>query len=161
MNFNRSWLWSILLLNVAVLIVNIVVFTTINTNSREESGKVISERNYSQTNKLFAFYNFNLSVDDKESLWSDALSKELNGIREKRIAAGRIDILTDNLAIEVEKVPKWHEGIGQALHYGLYANRLPTLAIVTTDNKKDKKTLDVIQAVCDKYNIELILLTPN
>ena len=60
---------------------------------------------------------FDLPSGGKESLWRDELARQWNGTTEKRIEGGRIDVLTDRYAIEVEFPHKWHEGLGQALHY--------------------------------------------
>lgn len=116
----------------------------------------------SQTNKFFAMYSFNLSSKNRETTWNKKLSKELNGKTEVKVSAGRIDVLTDNLAIEVERVSKWHEGVGQALHYGLYSKRQPTLALIIhpPSNDSEKNRMDVIQNVCERYGINLIVLVP-
>jgi len=43
---------------------------------------------------------------------------------------GRIDLLTADYAIEVERVDKFHEGIGQALHYAKEPGKKPGLAVL-------------------------------
>ena len=145
---------------VAVIVIS-TSCTSCKTNQEKFSGTSY-ERGLSQSNKEFDLYTFDLSPTDNELKWSDALSEKLNGQREIVVPAGRIDVVTDDLAIEVEKIKKWHEGVGQALHYGLYDNKLPTLAIITyppsTESIKD--TLEVIKSVCKKYKIKLILLMP-
>jgi len=45
---------------------------------------------------------------------------------------GRIDLLTEDFAIEVDFIQKWHEGIGQALHYASATGKRPALALVRT-----------------------------
>lgn len=42
----------------------------------------------------------------------------------------RCDILTENLAIEVDFAPKWAEAIGQSLHYAKMVNRQAGIVIV-------------------------------
>ena len=64
-----------------------------------------------------------LDGSDTEAAWTTALAAHLGGEAEQEIdgvVAGRVDVLTDTQAIELHwlKGNKFHEGIGQALHYG-------------------------------------------
>jgi len=130
------------------------------SHSKSASGNV--EWAKSQTNNFYAIYTFKLNTSNLESEWSKALSKKINGKRENIVSAGRVDVVTENLAIEVDKIDKWHEGVGQALHYGLYTGKYPSLALITSypNSKKNEERLDVIKNVCKKYDIKLILLMP-
>ena len=49
------------------------------------------------------------------------------------MVAGRVDVLTDTQAIELDwlKGNKFHEGIGQALHYGDVTGQQPVLALIS------------------------------
>lgn len=151
--------WVPLLLIIAAVV---TICLKVDKYKHERRSREVLAWDASQTNKLYAMYTFRLSPKGRESAWSNALSKKLNGKREKVITAGRVDVVTDDLAIEVEKIDKWHEGIGQALHYGLYTQKRPTLAIITfpPKNQYDKTMLDVIETVCQAYDIDLILLMP-
>jgi len=51
------------------------------------------------------------------------------GKLEVPIKYGRIDILTNSYAVEVDRLSKFHEGIGQCLHYAHETGRKPGLAI--------------------------------
>jgi hypothetical protein len=42
---------------------------------------------------------------------------------------GRIDLLTDDYVIEVDRLEKFHEAIGQALHYAKETGKKPAIAI--------------------------------
>lgn len=152
------WFWLFLIaIVVAVFYHRVHSYQPYEPNKRE----ALVWNDY-QLKKLYGFYLFKLSPKGRESAWSDALSKKMDGLREKHVSSGRIDVLTQDLAIEVEKIDKWHEGIGQALHYGLYSGKHPTLAIITYPprNQGDKDTLDVIEKVCEKYDIRLIMMMP-
>ena len=66
----------------------------------------------------------------------------------------RCDILTENLAIEVDFAPKWAEAIGQSLHYAKMVNRQAGIVIVIRkkiDHLHVKKLLGVIQ----EYNLPI------
>ena len=60
-----------------------------------------------------------LPIDDasRETNWSAALAEFLSGTTEVPVENGRVDVLTKIYAIEVDRLEKWHEGIGQAAHY--------------------------------------------
>jgi hypothetical protein len=71
----------------------------------------------------------------KESAWSNALAQTLAGRTEVPVPNGRIDVLSENYAIEVDRLDKWHEGIGQAAHYGLAMNRIACLALIIDSDR--------------------------
>lgn len=76
------------------------------------------------------------SVEDTEPKWSGWLAQELGGEAEHPIqdreGAGRVDILTDDLAIEVEwaKTTKAKESISQATRYALATGRKPAIVFL-------------------------------
>lgn len=157
---NEFKFWFPLFLAVTITI-TALTFININANKNKEKS-VKSFIELTPTNDFYAIYTFKLTEKNKEARWSDELSKKLNGQREIAIQSGRIDILTDSLVIEVERIDKWHEGIGQALHYGLFSNKSPTLAIITRppQSKCEKIRMETIQLVCFNNSINLILLMP-
>jgi hypothetical protein len=69
---------------------------------------------------------------------------------------GRIDLLTDDYAIEVDRLEKFHEAIGQALHYAKEAGKKPGIAIFITDHKSsDKEKLEYVKWLCKYYKIKV------
>lgn len=58
-----------------------------------------------------------------ESTYTNRINTYFNGQREYPVTNGRVDILTGQYAIEVERAEKWKNAIGQALWYGLQTNR--------------------------------------
>ena len=78
-----------------------------------------------------------LRVDDasREVAWSAALAAVLNGKTEIPVPNGRVDVLTDSYAIEVDRFDKWHEGVGQAAHYGLATGKIPCLALIIESDR--------------------------
>ena len=107
----------------------------------------------------------NLTVSDAsmETNWSAALAILLHGQTEAPVESGRVDVLTSTYAIEVDRLDKWHEGIGQAAHYGLLTKKMPAVAlIVPSDNwplsDKTRATLLLIDRTCTEQKVKLILL---
>ncbi len=107
-------------------------------------------------------------------LWSCSSSKkDLNSERDFQVAFneqffngagklevpvkfGRVDILTDDYAIEVDRLSKFHEGIGQALHYATETGKKPGLAIfIVKPEKKHKKKLRYIFNLCSFLDIKI------
>ena len=98
-------------------------------------------------------------------MWTTALAERLNGVAEHRIDRGRDDVLTDKYAIEIDFPEKWHEGIGQAIHYGTETDRISVLALINNseNNKERAQFSDLIEKVeklCLEHEIELIILKP-
>ena len=69
---------------------------------------------------------------------------------------GRIDLLTGDYAIEVDKIDKFHEGIGQALHYARETGKKPGLAIYITDpTEYDLEKLKYVKRLCQTLGIKV------
>jgi len=57
----------------------------------------------------------------------------IGGKREVVVEGGRIDLLLEDYAFEIEWAAKWKESIGQALWYGLNTNRKPAIILLSQD----------------------------
>jgi hypothetical protein len=69
---------------------------------------------------------------------------------------GRIDLLTDDYAIEVDSLEKFHEAIGQALHYAKETGKKPGIAIFIMEPKQsDKEKLKYLIHLCNYYKIKV------
>jgi hypothetical protein len=69
---------------------------------------------------------------------------------------GRIDLLTGDYAIEVDKLDRFHEAIGQALHYARETGRKPAIAIYIVDPKHDDEDkLKYVTRLCNYYGIKV------
>ena len=101
-----------------------------------------------------------------EPAWRDALAAKLKGKKEVAIEGGRIDVLTATQAIEVDRPNKWHEGLGQALHYAEATGKQGVLALTSYSQNPDglrKKSRDLFKLVdkhCTRNGIQLIVLFP-
>lgn len=98
-----------------------------------------------------------------ESSWSAALAATLHGRTEAPVEGGRVDVLTSLYAIEVDRLEKWHEAIGQSAHYGIKTGKQPVAAIMIASDlwplsatTRDKVRL--IDETCTKQGIKLLLL---
>jgi len=65
-----------------------------------------------------------------EAEYSDRINLYFKGQREVTVPSGRVDILTEKYAIEVERASKWKNAIGQALWYGLQTDRQAGIVIL-------------------------------
>jgi len=99
----------------------------------------------------------------QERNWSAALASLLFGQTEVPVEGGRVDVLTEHYAIEVDRLEKWHEAIGQAAHYGLKTKRIPAAALMVPPDswpisETTRAKLLLIDETCTKQGIKLVLL---
>lgn len=66
----------------------------------------------------------------EEAGWSRALAKAIGAREEFRTPFGRVDLLTPTHAVEVDWLRKWHEALGQALHYAHATGRKPAFVLI-------------------------------
>ena len=72
----------------------------------------------------------------------------------------RVDCLTDTQAIEFGFVDHKYEDVGQSLYYALMTGKKPAIATIIEDESKGYRHLRILQKLCDKYAIELIVIRP-
>lgn len=131
--------------------------TPVPTLARVAEGAAISARYIAPVIQL------QIVDASKESAWSQALAQVLAGKTEVPVLNGRIDVLSDRYAIEVDRLDKWHEGIGQASHYGLAMNRIPCLALIIDSdrwplNEATLAKLATIEQTALSKGVKLLLL---
>jgi hypothetical protein len=79
----------------------------------------------------------------------------LDGVTEYRLDDGtRVDILTDDYAIEVDWATKWAESVGQCLYYAEKTGKRPMSLLLIEDDADDKYVWRILRAVKDT-NIEV------
>lgn len=94
-----------------------------------------------------------------EAQWRDALAVKLDGVTEYRVQYGRVDVLTADLAIELDYPHKYHESIGQALHYASETGKIGVVALIFDGrDEMDSAELIWLETLCNKYNVRLIVL---
>ncbi|MFH0952708.1 MAG: hypothetical protein V1873_00080 [Verrucomicrobiota bacterium] len=113
------------------------------------------------------YYQFDLPSQAPEAYWRDVLAEELGGQHEVSIEGGRIDVLTDTQAIEIDWPHKWHEGLGQALHYSDVTGKQGVLALISYSQGPEKlqadsrARFDMVEKQCAKHGIKVIVLFPS
>ena len=112
------------------------------------------------------YYEFDLPSQAPEFRWRDALAAQLNAQHEVRIEGGRIDVLSDTEAIEIDWPHKWHEGLGQVLHYADVSGKQAVLALISYSQgpdqlqKESRERFDLVERQCAKHNVKLVILFP-
>lgn len=99
-----------------------------------------------------------VSSDAPEAAWTVALANRIGGTPEVSVPHGRIDVLSETFAIEVDRITKWHEGIGQSLHYADATGKQPVLALIASSREGDRHLISEIDKLCLKQGIKLVIL---
>ena len=94
-----------------------------------------------------------------ENHWQVAFNKKVTkGQLEYPIIGGRVDILNDYYAIEVEKISTWKNGIIKALIYAKATNRQAGLALYIDRDDKVFEKFKQAKESCEKKGIRLWLI---
>lgn len=104
-----------------------------------------------------------VNVTALEKEWNASLANQINGQSEVQVDRGRVDVMTDAYAIEIDFFKKWHEGLGQAIHYGDASNRIGVLALIERhkEHETDVEHMELlrkIERLCIEKGVKLILL---
>lgn len=70
-----------------------------------------------------------------ESFYTYIIQQELGGEREFKVQNGRVDIVNDSFAIEVDFSKKWKQAIGQSIWYGMNTSLQPGIVLIRTGPK--------------------------
>lgn len=100
--------------------------------------------------------------DLKEADYRDALVRALkdkgeHARTEVAFKGGRCDIVTSKYAIEVDRAKKWHEAIGQAIHYAIYLKKRPCIALFKTDALSSAQ-MRALKRASNKRKINVIII---
>ncbi len=113
-------------------------------------------------NRLVPIIHLPLNIDAPEKEWTSALARKMDGQTEVSVDRGRVDVMTAAYAIEIDFLKKWHEGLGQAIHYGDESTRIGVLALIDEskahEDSEHMKLLNKIERLCLKQGVKLILL---
>ena len=69
----------------------------------------------------------------------------------------RVDLLSDELAIEVDKPEAWQQSIGQAVLYAIHTGRKPAVILLVKDPATEYRHLVRAALVCGHLGIKLYL----
>lgn len=67
----------------------------------------------------------------------------------------RVDMLSDEWAIEVDWSGKWAESIGQSLYYAELTGRKPGIILLVKDVQREMRYVHRCQVVCARVGIRL------
>ena len=91
--------------------------------------------------------------------WQVAFNRlVVHGQLEVTIPTGRIDILTNEHAIEVDHVRNYRAGIKQALHYAAAKDRKAGLALLIDGNGDTAQALEDARRLCLESNVQFWLI---
>lgn len=108
----------------------------------------------------YKYYNHWKAVyhQHNESSYQHAYCTIYNGIEEYQLSdKTRVDCLTSKNAIEFDFANKWHESIGQALHYGLMTNKKPKVVLILDNKYKQQQMVyyERVKKLGLAYNIDV------
>jgi hypothetical protein len=92
-------------------------------------------------------------MTQSESFYTNLLIPYFKGVKQFHLKSGKyVDILSKNLAIEVDFTHKWAESIGQSLVYAFESGKRPCIVFIF-DYSKDVKLLTGILPVLKRLCI--------
>jgi hypothetical protein len=68
-----------------------------------------------------------------ESWYAERIASALHGTTEYPVENGRVDVVTNDYAIEVKRADDWKHAIGQSLWYALQTNKKPGIVLIVLD----------------------------
>lgn len=154
---------------IAVIVASIILGALLRftgTDTSESSGtNTDNQIDLGISNRMLVpTIRLSLNTDAPEKDWTEALTEKLNGQSEVQVDRGRVDVMTDSYAIEIDFFKKWHEGLGQAIHYGSESTRIGVLALIDENSirpdLKHLKLLKKIERLCINAGVKLVLLVP-
>jgi len=98
-----------------------------------------------------------------ESEYAQYIQSLIGGKLEVSIKSGRIDLLTNTHAYEIERAPKWKDSIGQSIWYALNTNMKAGIILIlenTSDYKYFIQLMTALEYANLKYKIDVYLF-PN
>lgn len=94
-----------------------------------------------------------------ESFYQDKVAETLGGQVEVRTEYNtRIDILTEDRAIEVDFSHKWAEAIGQSLHYSTVTGKKATIVLVLK-RRTWKRHLEILNKTIEANELPIDVIT--
>lgn len=117
---------------------------------------------------IFLFFSSLSTVYSQDQNWSekdysDYIQSLIGGEREFHVKGGRIDLLTNEFAFEIEWANNWKESIGQSMWYALNSNKKPAI-ILLLKKKEDYKFFIQLNTALEYAKIDSLIsvyLFPN
>lgn len=89
-----------------------------------------------------------------ERTYAKRIAERLGGQLEVSVQSGRVDILNETHAIEVEFARKWKNSIGQALWYSLQTGKMAGIVLILEDDRKDYKYSVQLQSTLVTFGLQ-------
>jgi hypothetical protein len=87
--------------------------------------------------------------------YQEHVNKIYQGKLEHRLKDNtRVDILTDDLAIEIDFAHKWYEAVGQSCHYATLSGKRPAILLIVRNNSEEKY-VKAAANVCRNVRVDL------
>lgn len=100
-----------------------------------------------------------MGAEYTENDWQVAFNaKVTHGKLEVEIATGRIDVLTDTHAIEVDHARNYRSGIKQALQYAAETKKTPGLALFLDGAQDTAQAVDAARKLCQQAGVTFWLI---
>ena len=98
-----------------------------------------------------------------ETEYSDYIQYLIGGEREFNVPNGRVDLVTDRYAFEIERAENWKEAIGQCLWYALQTNLKPGIILIreTREEYKYFQMLNTTLEFSELHDTIKVLLFPD
>lgn len=112
---------------------------------------------------LNSFCTYGQVSNYSEKEISDYIQSLIGGEREVSVKSGRIDLVHNSVAFEIDWANKWKESIGQALWYAQQSNKKPGIILILK-KESDYKYFIQLNSSLDyaKLNEEFVVyLFPN
>ena len=98
--------------------------------------------------------------DHSEEAYQYAWCSAHNGIMEyQNKDLTRVDCLTDTHAVEFDFANKWHESIGQALHYSVMTEKRAKVVLILDEPKAQMTYYKRVKRIGKKYNFDTEYVT--
>ena len=141
----------------------LVVFILLITKKADKPQDTFSIENKYRVSYIAPVIVLNVEDSSHESKWSEALAEILNARMEVSVPNGRVDVLSDIYAIEVDRIDKWHEGIGQAVHYANETGKIACVALIIKSDqwplqKSDIEKLHTIERTTLSNGVKILIL---
>lgn len=88
-----------------------------------------------------------------EKDYADYIQTLIGGEREVQVESGRIDLLTDEYAIEIKRAPRWKEAVGQSLWYALQKVKKPGIILIL-ENPREYKYFQQLNSALEYANLD-------
>ena len=112
--------------------------------------------NYETCNLGYKHVHYEHNEESYQQAWCNAH----NGIMEyENSDYTRVDCLTKKHAVEFDFANKWHESIGQALHYGLMTDKKPMVVLILDNPKKQMVYYNRVKKLAKKYKFDIEYVT--